>query len=96
VKAHGGVRSLLRIGGKIDGGDLTYEGEPTVDILFGRHDFVEDEPVIPTLVNLAEATAPSLRSVGIFGRVPRSRHIESKEFFGASGALPAENVWAHD
>jgi hypothetical protein len=39
---------------------------------------------------------PSLRSVGIFGRAPGSRRIESKGFFGASGPIPAENAWAHD
>jgi hypothetical protein len=39
---------------------------------------------------------PSLRSVGTFGRVPGSRRIESKGFFGASGTIPAENVYAHD
>src|SRR4051812_5691433 len=44
----------------------------------------------------ARAAGPSLRSVGIFGRVPDRRRIEGKGLFGASGALPAENVWAHD
>jgi hypothetical protein len=42
------------------------------------------------------AFGPSLRSVGTFGRVPGSRRIESEGFFGASGTIPAENVWAHD
>src|SRR3954451_10820262 len=39
---------------------------------------------------------PSLRSVGIFGHALGSRRIENEGFFDASGANPAENVWAHD
>ena len=44
----------------------------------------------------AVVSGPSLRSVGIFARAPGSRRIANKGFFGASGPIPAENVWAHD
>ena len=62
----------------------------------GRAVVVELDEMWHFLKKRPTSPGPSLRSVGIFGRVPGSRRIESKGFFGASGALPAENVWAHD
>jgi hypothetical protein len=60
AQVRGGVCSLVTYSG--EHGDLTYDGEPTVDILFGRHDFVENEPVVPTLANLAQVASEALKA----------------------------------
>jgi hypothetical protein len=52
LHVYGGVGAVLNFSS--NPGDLTYEGEPTVEILFGKHDFVQHEPVLPTLINLAQ------------------------------------------
>lgn len=59
-EVHGGVASLVHY--FPEDGELTYEGEPTVDVLFGQPGLVKDKPVIPTLLNLAEVTLESLKA----------------------------------
>jgi hypothetical protein len=60
VKVRGGICSLFESTSAEC--ELTYDGEPTVDILFGNHDLVKDEPVVPTLRNLAQATLEALHA----------------------------------
>jgi hypothetical protein len=97
----------VRVGGGRDAGtrprSLRYPGGAnrrlrSLDSVGPKRQGVSAPRVRPIRVPTTVSTAadPSLRSVGTFGRVPGSRHIESKGFFGASGTIPAENVWAHD
>lgn len=60
LKVRGGVCSLAQI--VVPNAEISYDGDPTVDIVFGKHDFVGDEPVIPTLANLAQASLQALHA----------------------------------
>jgi hypothetical protein len=60
IKIYGGVCSPI----SIDGSDceITYDGDPTVDIVFGKHELVWNEPVVPTLRNLAQTSLEALHA----------------------------------
>jgi hypothetical protein len=60
LNVYGGV--CTPVGFASPDGKLTYEGEPAVEILFGKHDLVEHDSVVPTLVNLSEAAAEALQA----------------------------------
>jgi hypothetical protein len=36
--------------------------EPTAEIVFGQHEFVEYEPVIPTLLNMSQVAGQALKA----------------------------------
>lgn len=55
LRATGGVGNVIRFGPGFEP-KLEYDGEPTAEIVFGNGMSVKDKPVVPTVINLAQAT----------------------------------------
>jgi hypothetical protein len=61
IQVHGGKTGALGIdSGMAD--NLTYEGEPRVEIIFGAHELVQHNPVVPTLLQLSQAATQALKA----------------------------------
>ncbi len=43
-------------------GKFEYEGEPSLEVVFAEHEGIENEPIIPTLVNLSEAASQAVEA----------------------------------
>ena len=61
VIGDGDISSIIGFGNKPPA-NFSYEGEPSGEIIFGRHYLLEDQPVLPSLVNLLEATREALQA----------------------------------
>jgi hypothetical protein len=49
-------------------GQFKYQGKPALEIVFGKHDGIENDAVVPTLINLSEATTQAVEAFcEIFG-----------------------------
>jgi hypothetical protein len=60
VTVEGGICSLFHYSPEYR--DLRYEGEPTVKILFGGRNLVQNQPIVPTLANLTQATTEAIEA----------------------------------
>lgn len=61
LQIHGGKANAIGFGpGMAD--NFAYEGEPRVEIIFGGHKLVQNNPVIPTLLQLGQAAAQTIKA----------------------------------
>jgi hypothetical protein len=60
VTVEGGICSLFHYSPEYR--DLRYEGEPTIKILFGGRNLVQNQPIVPTLANLTQATTEAIEA----------------------------------
>lgn len=54
LRVKGGKANVVTFANQIEAPKLDYDDNATVEIVFGQHNIIENEPVIPTLVQFAQ------------------------------------------
>jgi hypothetical protein len=62
LRVKGGIGNVAVFAGHLAQPKLQYDDDPTVEIVFGQHDIVSGEPVVPTLLNFAQFCSETLKA----------------------------------